>query len=41
MNDFIDLKGKVAAITGGSGMIGQALVKGLCSARCECDDPRC
>lgn len=32
MNDFSDLKGKIAAITGGSGVIGQALVKGLCSA---------
>jgi NAD(P)-dependent dehydrogenase (short-subunit alcohol dehydrogenase family) len=32
MYDFSDLKGKVAAITGGSGVIGQALVKGLCSA---------
>ncbi len=32
MTDFIDLKGKVAAITGGSGIIGQALVRGLCSA---------
>ncbi|HUW92694.1 MAG TPA: SDR family oxidoreductase [Bacteroidales bacterium] len=32
MNDFSDLKGKVAAITGGSGIIGQALVKGLCTA---------
>lgn len=32
MNDFSDLKGKVAAITGGSGVIGQALVKGLCNA---------
>ena len=31
MTDFIDLKGKVAAITGGSGIIGQALVRGLCS----------
>lgn len=32
MNDFSDLKGKVAAVTGGSGVIGQTLVKGLCSA---------
>ncbi|MCK7533236.1 MAG: hypothetical protein MZV63_20475 [Marinilabiliales bacterium] len=32
MNDFSDLKGKVAAITGGSGVIGQTLVKGLCRA---------
>lgn len=32
MNDFSDLKGKVAAITGGSGVIGQTLVKGLCKA---------
>ncbi|MCI0523079.1 MAG: SDR family oxidoreductase [Bacteroidales bacterium] len=32
MNDFNDLKGKVAVITGGSGVIGQALVKGLCGA---------
>lgn len=32
MNDFNDLKGKVAAITGGSGVIGQVLVRGLCSA---------
>ena len=32
MIDFSDLKGKVAAITGGSGIIGQALVNGLCSA---------
>ena len=32
MNDFSDLKGKVAAITGGSGVIGMTLVKGLCSA---------
>ncbi len=32
MNDFSDLKGKVAAITGGSGVIGQTLVKGLCDA---------
>jgi NAD(P)-dependent dehydrogenase (short-subunit alcohol dehydrogenase family) len=32
MNDFSDLKGKIAAITGGSGVIGQAMVKGLCSA---------
>jgi NAD(P)-dependent dehydrogenase (short-subunit alcohol dehydrogenase family) len=32
MNDFSDLKGKVAAITGGSGVIGQTLVKGLCQA---------
>jgi NAD(P)-dependent dehydrogenase (short-subunit alcohol dehydrogenase family) len=32
MNDFSDLKGKVAAITGGSGIIGMTLVKGLCSA---------
>jgi NAD(P)-dependent dehydrogenase (short-subunit alcohol dehydrogenase family) len=32
MNDFNDLKGKVAAITGGSGVIGQTLVKGLCEA---------
>jgi len=32
MNDFSDLKGKVAAITGGSGVIGQTLVRGLCQA---------
>jgi NAD(P)-dependent dehydrogenase (short-subunit alcohol dehydrogenase family) len=32
MNDFSDLRGKVAAITGGSGVIGMTLVKGLCSA---------
>ena len=32
MTDFGDLKGKVAVITGGSGVIGQTLVKGLCSA---------
>lgn len=32
MNDFSDLRGKVAAITGGSGIIGMTLVKGLCSA---------
>ncbi|MCU0457714.1 MAG: SDR family oxidoreductase [Bacteroidales bacterium] len=32
MNDFSDLKGKVAAITGGSGIIGMTLVRGLCSA---------
>ncbi|NLE35918.1 MAG: SDR family oxidoreductase [Bacteroidales bacterium] len=32
MNDFSDLKGKIAAITGGSGVIGMTLVKGLCSA---------
>jgi NAD(P)-dependent dehydrogenase (short-subunit alcohol dehydrogenase family) len=32
MTDFTDLKGKVAAITGGSGVIGQTLVKGLRSA---------
>lgn len=32
MNDFSDLKGKVAVVTGGSGVIGQTLVKGLCSA---------
>ena len=32
MNDFSDLRGKVAAITGGSGVIGLTLVKGLCSA---------
>jgi len=32
MNDFSDLKGKVAVITGGSGVIGMTLVKGLCSA---------
>ncbi|MFZ2286654.1 MAG: SDR family oxidoreductase [Bacteroidales bacterium] len=32
MHDFSDLKGKVAAITGGSGVIGQTLVKGLCRA---------
>ncbi|MCU0409816.1 MAG: SDR family oxidoreductase [Bacteroidales bacterium] len=32
MNDFNDLKGNVAVITGGSGVIGQALVKGLCTA---------
>lgn len=32
MNDFSDLKGKVAAITGGSGVIGQTLVRGLCDA---------
>jgi NAD(P)-dependent dehydrogenase (short-subunit alcohol dehydrogenase family) len=32
MTDFGDLKGKVAAITGGSGVIGQTLVKGLCGA---------
>lgn len=32
MNDFNDLKGKVVAITGGSGVIGQTLVRGLCDA---------
>jgi NAD(P)-dependent dehydrogenase (short-subunit alcohol dehydrogenase family) len=32
MTDFGDLKGKVAVITGGSGVIGQTLVRGLCSA---------
>lgn len=32
MTDFSDLKGKVAIITGGSGVIGQTLVRGLCSA---------
>ncbi|MEZ4997082.1 MAG: SDR family oxidoreductase [Bacteroidales bacterium] len=32
MNDFSDLKGKVAAITGGSGIIGMTLVRGLCAA---------
>ena len=32
MTDFSDLRGKVAAITGGGGIIGQTLVKGLCSA---------
>jgi len=32
MNDFSDLRGKVAVITGGSGIIGMTLVKGLCSA---------
>jgi len=32
MKDFRDLKGKVAVITGGSGVIGQTLVKGLCQA---------
>jgi NAD(P)-dependent dehydrogenase (short-subunit alcohol dehydrogenase family) len=32
MTDFCDLRGKVAAITGGSGVIGQTLVKGLCDA---------
>lgn len=32
MTDFSDLKGKVAAITGGSGVIGQTLVKGMRSA---------
>lgn len=32
MNDFSDLRGKVAAITGGSGVIGMTLLKGLCSA---------
>jgi NAD(P)-dependent dehydrogenase (short-subunit alcohol dehydrogenase family) len=32
MTDFSDLKGKVAVITGGSGVIGQTLVRGLCSA---------
>ena len=32
MTDFGDLKGKVAVITGGSGVIGQTLVRGLCNA---------
>ncbi len=32
MKDFSDLKGKVAAITGGSGIIGKTLARGLCSA---------
>jgi NAD(P)-dependent dehydrogenase (short-subunit alcohol dehydrogenase family) len=32
MTDFNDLNGKVAAITGGSGVIGQTLVRGLCDA---------
>lgn len=32
MTDFSDLNGKVAAITGGSGVIGQTLVNGLRSA---------
>jgi len=32
MTDFSDLRGKVAAITGGSGVIGQTLVRGLCQA---------
>lgn len=32
MIDFSDLKGKVAVITGGSGVIGQSLVKGMCFA---------
>ena len=32
MTDFGDLKGKVAVVTGGSGVIGQTLVRGLCSA---------
>mgnify|MGYP001381498374 CR=1 FL=1 len=31
MNGFSDLRGKVAAITGGSGVIGIALARGLCS----------
>lgn len=32
MNDFSDLRGKVAAITGGSGIIGKTLARGLCNA---------
>jgi NAD(P)-dependent dehydrogenase (short-subunit alcohol dehydrogenase family) len=32
MNDFSDLRGKVAAITGGSGIIGKTLARGLCAA---------